>query len=381
MLLQQNFLNVVAHLGQRHCVRGLHVVNLQNVVALRGLDEAAVLAGLQRERGFVEFLAQNVLANPTPVAAFLRLLALGVHAGHALETLAGIELCENLLGEFALEINRRPRGFTGGRCIRLRRRRNIRHRNVCFCDRCGGSNGWHVVRPECLAIGSDIGPVRDQRLRALHGRGRRVRAGFWILAPDCFRSPPLDKNHPQFDLVTHLVLVEVVLVIRLDLVGRDDDGLLGLVAPHRLNDHAIADLLAILRQREVFGLECLDECGAVAAVIVGNDVVDLLVDDRLRDFVTFGVEFLDNERALDEAVERVHLRLAHLLDQLLARKIAPQLLDNGLDELTNLAVGDDVGVDDGRHAVDDFRAQSRTGQRQRRYDHGHHLSFHDSLSR
>ena len=141
-------------------------------------------------------------------------------------------------------------------------------------------------------------------------------------------------------------------------------------------------LLAILRQREVFGFERLDERGAVAAVIVGNNVVDLLIDDRLRDLVTFGVEFLDDERALDETIERVHLRLAHLFHQLLAREIAAELLDDGLDELANLAVGDDVGVHDGRRAVDNFRAHRRAGQRQRqrRHDHGHELSFHNSLS-
>ena len=106
---------------------------------------------------------------------------------------------------------------------------------------------------------------------------------FWLLVRDSWFRPALDEDHPQLDLIAHLVLIRIIVVILLDLVRRDNDRLLGFVSTHRLNNDALANLVPILGQRQVLGFEGFDECGPVAAVIVGNGIVDLLVDDGLRE--------------------------------------------------------------------------------------------------
>src|SRR5438094_2784602 len=68
LLLQENLFDFVANFRQRFAVGRLHGFNLQKVITLRRFDDAAVLAGLERERHVAEFLAQDVFADPTPVA-------------------------------------------------------------------------------------------------------------------------------------------------------------------------------------------------------------------------------------------------------------------------------------------------------------------------
>ena len=70
---------------------------------------------------------------------------------------------------------------------------------------------------------------------------------------------------------------------------------------------------------------------------------------------TLVLELLNDQRALDELIQRIHLRLAHLLDQLVAGVIATELLDDRLDELPDFAVRNDLVVHDGGHPVDNVR--------------------------
>src|SRR5207245_3186346 len=81
--------------------------DLQQVIAFRRVNDAAVVAGLERKGDVAEFLAQYILADPAPIAALLRFFALGVNLGQALKAVAGIELGENFIGHAFARIDRR----------------------------------------------------------------------------------------------------------------------------------------------------------------------------------------------------------------------------------------------------------------------------------
>ena len=102
-----------------------------------------------------------------------------------------------------------------------------------------------------------------------------------------------------------------------DLVRRDNDFLRADIFEfHRIDDELLAQMLAESRFRQALMLQRLDHANAVAK-LAPDPPFDLLVDVGFREFVTGGLEFIQDQLPLDESFHRVRLELFQPLLELL----------------------------------------------------------------
>ena len=135
------------------------------------------------------------------------------------------------------------------------------------------------------------------------------------------------------------------MVILLDLVGRNEDGLDDVFIAHVADDGGVLDFVAVLFQGRSARVHRSDKGDAVAAVILADDVVDPFVDVGIGNKATGGLEVLDDEFALDQGAQDVQLGFLDALEKLLAGEALTQHLFGFRHLLIDLDVGDDLVID------------------------------------
>jgi hypothetical protein len=168
------------------------------------------------------------------------------------------------------------------------------------------------------------------------------------------------------DLLVLLEEPQVLLIVLLDLEGRDEHGLRDVPLAHVLDDGVVLDLVAELGHRFAALVERLDEDHAVAAVTLADFVIDALVDERVGDDAAGLLEVLDDELAVNERLKHVELRLLEPVEELLALQILAQQLFGLGDLLVDLQVGDDLVVDHRGDAVGEQLAARGSGAERER---------------
>ena len=111
-------------------------------------------------------------------------------------------------------------------------------------------------------------------------------------------------DHVELDFRLGGILFEVLAVVSVDFVGRDNEVGPHGALPHRLHHDFVAFNFAEASEAEALGFEGADKCLAVAAEFLTDDGVDAVFDHVGRNLETFGVEVIDDELAVDEVLQR-----------------------------------------------------------------------------
>ena len=108
-VLDQFFLDVASHFGQRFRAAAVFIFNLQNVIVAGVINDVADSAHRHVEGEFFQRLGQSLPFDPAPVATIVFRAVLGIHLRHLLELRATGEFAEHFFREFLLR--RRARGI------------------------------------------------------------------------------------------------------------------------------------------------------------------------------------------------------------------------------------------------------------------------------
>ena len=121
-------------------------------------------------------------------------------------------------------------------------------------------------------------------------------------------------------------------------------------------DVLVAHFLAELFEGHALRLQGFHERDAVAKLFA-DAVLHQFVHHAVRQLVTFGVEIVQNQLALDQLLQGVVEQFVEfLLEHLRLRRILlPQRADGVVRVILHFRVGDDRVVDDGLDAVGQFR--------------------------
>src|SRR5581483_10569925 len=108
----------------------------------------------------------------------------------------------------------------------------------------------------------------------------------------------VDHDHAGLDFVLYFE-VFVVFVVKLLDAMRGDDGVRNVLAGHFGNDQILAHTASELFQREALRLEFLGELHAVGVTVV-DLVLDVFVNDRIRDAEARDVKIVEDELPFDQ---------------------------------------------------------------------------------
>ena len=89
-LLNQDFLDVGAHLPKRFSVAAVFLVHLEDVVVTAEVDDVADLSNRQIECNFLQRRSQRLALDPSPVAALFTRAVFGINLREVIELRFGL---------------------------------------------------------------------------------------------------------------------------------------------------------------------------------------------------------------------------------------------------------------------------------------------------
>src|SRR6476620_12785752 len=143
-------------------------------------------------------------------------------------------------------------------------------------------------------------------------------------------------------------------IVILYLVRRNDGVDFHIFVPHCRHNHFFGLELSKFPKSKSLSLQRSNKGVAIAVEVLANNILYPLVEVVIGNLVAFFFERLNDALAVDQILEGFGARLLDFVGKLLAPILVAQKLFLWGGHASHLGIGDDIIIDDGGDAINDF---------------------------